>query len=99
MRWDRSDQAARQAPVAGRAEWHTAAERVVVSLVTTDVETVPYLVHGTCGPAWRAQRFRLLYVHPAGDGSEYLRASEQAINISWKRLTISRRRRSRTRRS
>lgn len=74
-------QAARQAPDAGRVQWRAVAERVVVSLVTTDVETVPYLVHGSNGPSWLAQRFRLLYVHPAGDGSEYLRASEQAINI------------------
>ena len=58
------------------------AERVVVSLVTTDVETVPYLVHTELGPQWRAQRFRLLYMHSGGeDGQEYLRASEQAINI------------------
>lgn len=74
-------QAARQAPDADRPEWRAVAERVVVSLVTTDVETVPYLVYGLAGPTWRAQRFRLLYVHPSGDGSEYLRASEQAINI------------------
>jgi hypothetical protein len=76
-----ADQATRQAPDAGRVEWRAVAERVVVSLVTTDVETVPYLVHGAGGPTWLAQRFRLLYVQPAGDGSEYLRASEQAINI------------------
>lgn len=74
-------QAQRHAPDAGRDEWRAVAERVVVSLVTTDVETVPYLVHGAGRPTWRAQRFRLLYVHPTGDGSEYLRASEQAINI------------------
>lgn len=74
-------QAARQAPDAGRDEWRAVAERVLVSLVTTDVETVPYLVHGAGGATWLAQRFRLLYVQPAGDGSEYLRASEQAINI------------------
>lgn len=75
-------QAARQVPDADRAQWVAVAERVVVSLVTTDVETVPYLVHTSTGPDWRAQRFRLLYVHAnGGDGSEYLRASEQAINI------------------
>jgi hypothetical protein len=74
-------QAARQAPDADGGEWATVAERVVVSLVTTDVETVPYLVHTESGPEWRAQRFRLLYVHASGDGAEYLRASEQAINI------------------
>lgn len=75
-------QAARQAPDADRGQWAAVAERVVVSLVTTDVATVPYLVHTSSGPDWRAQRFRLLYVHSnGGDGSEYLRASEQAINI------------------
>ncbi|WP_297725307.1 hypothetical protein [Mycobacterium sp.] len=75
-------QASRQAPGAERAEWTAVAERVVVSLVTTDVENVPYLVHTEEGPQWRAQRFRLLYVHAGGeDGQEYLRASEQAINI------------------
>ncbi|MEA2774424.1 MAG: hypothetical protein QOD93_7386 [Acetobacteraceae bacterium] len=53
----------------------------MVSLVTTDVETVPYLVHTEEGPQWRAQRFRLLYMHSGGEGGqEYLRASEQAIN-------------------
>lgn len=74
-------QAARQAPGAGRAQWTTVAERVVVSLVTVDMETVEYLVHAETGPAWKQQRFRLLYVHAGGEGSEYLRASEQAINI------------------
>jgi hypothetical protein len=74
-------QAARQAPGADRAQWTAVAERVVVSLVTVDMETVPYLVHAEAGPAWKTQRFRLLYVHAGGDGSEYLRASEQAINI------------------
>jgi hypothetical protein len=75
-------QASRQAPAASRTEWVAVAERVVVSLVTTDVETVPYLVHSEAGPQWLAQRFRLLYVHSGGeDGAEYLRASEQAINI------------------
>jgi hypothetical protein len=75
-------QATRQVPTAGRGEWMAVAERVVVSLVTTDVETVPYLVHTEEGPQWRAQRFRLLYMHSGGeDGQEYLRASEQAINI------------------
>jgi hypothetical protein len=75
-------QAARQAPDADREQWEAVAERVVVSLVTTDVETVPYLIHTITGPDWRAQRFRLLYVHANGiEGSEYLRASEQAINI------------------
>jgi hypothetical protein len=75
-------QASRQVPDAGRSEWMAVAERVVVSLVTTDVETVPYLVHSDTGPQWLAQRFRLLYVHSGGeDGAEYLRASEQAINI------------------
>jgi hypothetical protein len=75
-------QATRQVPDADPGQWRAVAERVVVSLVTTDVETVPYLVHTSKGPQWRAQRFRLLYVHAGGeDGSEYLRASEQAINI------------------
>jgi hypothetical protein len=75
-------QAARQVPDADRDQWIAVAERVVVSLVTTDVETVPYVIHTSTGPEWRAQRFRLLYVHAnGGDGSEYLRASEQAINI------------------
>jgi hypothetical protein len=75
-------QAARQVPDGDRREWMAVAERVVVSLVTTDVEAVPYLVHTSSGPDWRVQRFRLLYVHTGGgDGSEYLRASEQAINI------------------
>ena len=75
------EQASRQAPDAGRAQWNTVAERVVVSLVTVDMETVDYLVHTESGPTWRQQRFRLLYVHAGGEGSEYLRASEQAINI------------------
>lgn len=85
--WDETvdyaaSQACRQVPDAGREQWMTVAERVVVSLVTTDVETVPYLVHAEDGPQWRAQRFRLLYVHSGGEeGAEYLRASEQAINI------------------
>lgn len=85
--WDETldyarSQAARQVPEAGESEWTKVAERVVVSLVTTEVEIVPYLVHTTKGAAWRSQRFRLLYVHPSGaDGSEHLRASEQAINI------------------
>jgi hypothetical protein len=74
-------QAARQVPDADAAEWTAVAERVVVSLVTTDVETVPYLVHTAEGPAWRAQRFRLLYMHAGPDGAEHLRASEPAINI------------------
>lgn len=74
-------QAARQAPDAERTQWRTVAERVVVSLVTVDMETVEYLVHAEAGPAWKQQRFRLLYVHTGGEGSEYLRASEQAINI------------------
>lgn len=74
-------QAARQVPDADRAQWTAVAERVVVSLVTVDMEIVPYLVHAEAGPAWKKQRFRLLYVHAGGEGSEYLRASEQAINI------------------
>src|SRR5215472_5154000 len=53
-------QAARQVPDADRGQWQAVAERVVVSLVTTDVETVPYLVHAASGPQWLAQRFRLL---------------------------------------
>lgn len=41
-----------------------------------------HLVHTAAGPAWRNQRFRLLYLHPSGsEGIEHLRASEQAINI------------------
>lgn len=85
--WDETidyalSQAQRQVPEAKRQQWQAVAERVVVSLVTTDVETVPYLAHEEDGPHWRAQRFRLLYVHSGGeDGTEYLRASEQAINI------------------
>jgi hypothetical protein len=75
-------QAARQAPDADHGEWAAVAERVVVSLVTTDIETVPYVTYAAAGPQWRAQRFRLLYVHAGGgDAAEYLRASEQAINI------------------
>jgi hypothetical protein len=77
-----STQAARQAPDADDSQWAVVAERVVVSLVTTDIETVPYVTYTAAGPQWRAQRFRLLYVHAAGgDATEYLRASEQAINI------------------
>ena len=74
-------QAARQAPDADRVQWLAVAERVVVSLVTVDVETVPYLVHSAAGPSWKAQRFRLLYVRSSAEGAEYLGASEQAINI------------------
>lgn len=74
-------QAARQAPDADRVQWLAVAERVVVSLVTVDVETVPYLVHSAAGPGWKAQRFRLLYVRSSAEGAEYLGASEQAINI------------------
>ncbi|GFG53485.1 hypothetical protein CQY20_22025 [Mycolicibacterium agri] len=75
-------QAARQIPDASGDEWMAVAERVVVSLVTTDVHIVPYVVHAETGPRWVAQRFRLLYVHSGGDdGGEHLRASEQAINI------------------
>jgi hypothetical protein len=74
-------EAARQVPDAGHTQWETVAERVVVSLVTTDVETVPYLVHTADGPKWRAQRFRLLYAHASPGGGEHLRASEQAVNI------------------
>ena len=48
--WDETieyatSQAQRQVPDAGRQQWQAVAERVVVSLVTTDVETVAYLVH------------------------------------------------------
>ncbi|WP_328609432.1 hypothetical protein OG943_09990 [Amycolatopsis sp. NBC_00345] len=75
-------QAARQVPEAKEPEWFSVAERVLVSLVTTDVEIVKHLVHTAAGPAWRNQRFRLLYLHPTGsEGIEHLRASEQAINI------------------
>src|SRR4029453_529895 len=63
-------QAARQVPDAAPTQWKTVAERVVVSLVTTEVETVPYLVHTPEGPKWRAQRFRLLYAHSSADGGE-----------------------------
>lgn len=77
-----TEQAARQVPQADPREWAKVAERVVVSLVTVDVEVVRHLVHTTEGPTWRQQRFRLLYLHPDGtDGLEHLRASEQAINI------------------
>jgi hypothetical protein len=75
-------EAARQAPGADHAEWNSVAERVVVSLVTTDVEVAKYVAHTPQGPTWLNQRFRLLYLHPVGsDGVEHLRASEQAINI------------------
>ncbi|MFG1646710.1 hypothetical protein ACGFMK_41090 [Amycolatopsis sp. NPDC049252] len=75
-------QAARQVSDAQEAEWASVAERVLVSLVTTDVEIVKHLVHTATDPAWRNQRFRLLYLHPTGsEGIEHLRASEQAINI------------------
>lgn len=75
-------EAERQSPAGGRKQWQAVAERVVVSLVTTDYTKVPYIVHGESGPAWVAQRFRLLYVHSSGEeGTEHLRASEQAINI------------------
>ncbi|WP_280456204.1 hypothetical protein [Nocardia brasiliensis] len=77
-----TEQAARQVPDADPQEWTKVAERVVVSLVTIDVEVVRHLVHTSEGPAWRQQRFRLLYLHPdSTDGLEHLRASEQAINI------------------
>jgi len=77
-----TQQAARQRPDGSQTEWLTVAERVVVSLVTTDVEVTPYLVHTATGPAWRQQRFRLLYLQAVGsEGHEHLRASEQAINI------------------
>ncbi|MGY0500676.1 hypothetical protein ACWZHB_19495 [Nocardia sp. FBN12] len=85
--WDETvayaaEQAARQSPDADPAQWAKVAERVVVSLVTVDVEVVQHLVHTAEGPAWRQQRFRLLYLHPdSTDGLEHLRASEQAINI------------------
>lgn len=86
--WDEAveyaiEQAARQVPDASQIQWRAVAERVVVSLVTTDVETVPYMIHASSGPKWLSQRFRLLYVHRHGGGvgPEYLRASEQAINI------------------
>lgn len=75
-------QAARQVPEPDEAECRTVAERVVVSLVTTDIEIAKHLVHTASGSVWRNQRFRLLYLHPTGsDGIEHLRASEQAINI------------------
>lgn len=75
-------EAERQSPTGGRKQWQAVAERVVVSLVTTDYTKVPYIVHGESGPEWVAQRFRLLYVHSSGEeGAEHLRASEQAINI------------------
>lgn len=77
-----TEQAARQVPDADPREWAKVGERVVVSLVTIDVEVVRHLVHTAGGPVWRQQRFRLLYLHPdITDGLEHLRASEQAINI------------------
>jgi hypothetical protein len=85
--WDEAldyatQQAARQHPDGDHAEWAVVAERVVVSLVTTEIEVATYLVHTPTGPVWRQQRFRLLYLHPMGsEGLEHLRASEQAINI------------------
>ncbi|ASU79054.1 hypothetical protein CDG81_13020 [Actinopolyspora erythraea] len=82
-------QAARQHPDGGVSEWDTVAERVVVSLVTTEVETVPYLSHTLDGPRWLAQRFRLLYMQASGtEGTEHLRASEQAINIFLEALDL-----------
>ncbi|MDT3439462.1 hypothetical protein [Pseudofrankia sp. BMG5.37] len=74
-------QATRQVPDGTPEQWRVVAERVVVSLVTTDVETVPYLVHAAGGATWLAQRFRLLYAQASPEGGEHLRASEQAINI------------------
>ena len=41
-------QAARQVPDADPGQWAAVAERVVVSLVTTEVETVPYLEGYSC---------------------------------------------------
>lgn len=85
--WDQTldyavTQAARQVPDADARQWLVVAERVLVSLVTTDIETVPYLLQTGENPKWVAQRFRLLYLQPTGiDGGDYLRASEQAINI------------------
>ena len=85
--WDETvdyavSEAQRQSPTGGRQQWQAVADRVVLSLVTTDYKKIPYLVHGESGPEWMAQRFRLLYVHSSGEeGTEYLRASEQAINI------------------
>lgn len=77
-------QAARQRPGAPRSEHRAVAERVLVSLVTTDVNEASYVTHDDTGqgPQWRAQRFRLLYLHTSGpDDAEHLRASEQAINL------------------
>lgn len=76
------DQARRQMPTRKPAEWKQVAERVLVSLVTNDVAKVPYLVQSATGPEWKAQRFRLLFVHASGaEGDEHLRASEEATNI------------------
>lgn len=84
-------QAARQHPAGTPDEWDAVAERVVVSLVTSEVVEVPYLVHRDSGPEWRSHHFRLLFVSHTRDdttntdgdvdGSEHLRASEQAVNI------------------
>lgn len=76
------NQAARQKPDGGKSEWGAVAERVLVSLVTTGIEQVPYLALTVDGPIWREQRFRMLFLHSSGaEGTEHLRASEAAINI------------------
>lgn len=75
-------QARRQSPDRKPGEWAQVAERVLLSLVTNDVAKVPYIVQGAEGPKWKAQRFKLLFLHASGaDGDEHLRASEEAINI------------------
>lgn len=75
-------QAQRQAPDGGNDQWERVAHRILTALVTTEVESVPYLVFSDDTSAWRDQRFRLLYAHASGNGDEeHLRASEAAINV------------------
>lgn len=75
-------QARRQSPTGGEQQWRDVAERVVVSLVTTDAESVNYIAYQDSSPEWLSQKVRILYVNASGEeGTEYLRASEQAINI------------------
>jgi hypothetical protein len=75
-------QAQRQAPDGGNDQWERVAHRVLTALVTTEVESVPYLVLSDDTAVWRDQRFRLLYAHASSTGDEeHLRASEAAINV------------------
>lgn len=75
-------EARRQVPGGVAVQHRQVAERILVTLVTTDVEKVPYLVQTPDGPQWKQQRFKLLFINASGaDAVEHLRASEQAINI------------------